>query len=155
MSKTVSANSIRIILDSAHSSYNPLPVLAGVTVTGGGYGVVSDASRIWTITNQGTIQGTLSTGAGIDLFDGGVVQNNGSAAHITGGSRGLYIEGGAGTVTNQGTISATTTSGTGLDLLSGGTVVNSGLISGGQYGISAAGNPTTVINQGEISQFGT
>ena len=128
------------------TSANPLSILAGVTVSGSGYGLYATSSGpTWTITNLGTI--TASTGDGVTLNAGGALTNSGTAARIAGGFNGVVAGAATDTIVNQGTISGT---GHGV-VLDGGMLINSGTDATiyGAYGV--VGTTFTVINQGSIS----
>src|SRR5262249_19237863 len=105
MAKTISANSGEILLGTTNVSFNPLTVLAGVTVAGFD-GIYGASNLHWTITNAGTVTGIISDG--IALAGGGVVVN-GAGASITGATWGIDVTGTiAATITSMGTISGGT-----------------------------------------------
>ncbi len=61
MARTIGADSGQISLNSANAGYNPLTVLANITVANpvapaAIYGIYADGSQNWTIVNLGTIQ---------------------------------------------------------------------------------------------------
>src|SRR6516225_4493091 len=75
MAHTITANSGAITLNSTTSNYNPLTVLAGVTVTGAGSsGINGDLSTIWTVTNFGTVTASATSTDGI-VFSTSAVLN--------------------------------------------------------------------------------
>ena len=88
-----------------------------------------------TLVNNGTIEGTGTSGMGVFLRSGGSSWTTGASALITGVTLGAAISSiGAGTdsLANHGTITATGTSGIGVHLADGGIVTNaaSAMISG-------------------------
>ena len=104
-------------------------VTNGGTILGGYYAAIAAAARA-TISNSYIIDaGTADAGA-IRLNAGGVVDNAGAVARITGGAEGVAIYGASGTVQNSGTISGTVT---GVVLGDGGTLTNAGSIAAGTY----------------------
>jgi hypothetical protein len=124
--------------------------LAG-EIVGGLYGVVAGGASA-KVTNEGTIDGYKG---GLNLYNGGSFNNQGTSAVIT-GANGVLINGpvgdytiNSGTVTNSGTIIGTETSG--VSLLNGGSVANlaGGTIMGpiAAVGIGGAGSLT---NDGRI-----
>ncbi|HXV01683.1 MAG TPA: hypothetical protein VG166_14410 [Caulobacteraceae bacterium] len=136
----------------------------------GGSGVTTTAAHPSTVTNLGTVAGTLD---GIVLSDGGRITNgsstdgaaliSGSASDTYGGSA-IVVKGAAGTVINRATIMnvAGPTAyyyGFSVDLQAGGTVTNgsavdtTALIAGG-YGVEIGG-VGTVNNFGTISSQST
>ncbi|HEV8680650.1 MAG TPA: calcium-binding protein [Stellaceae bacterium] len=117
----------------------------------------------WDITNLGTIENTGTTGAGIELMQGGSVTNSNTSSRIAGNNYGVVIRGAPGTVSNSGTIVATGT--THLDsavrLSAGGRISNGGtgntaaLIAAGGHAVAIRGAAGTVSNFGTMSNSGT
>ena len=108
MAKTISANIGAITLNSTTSNYNPLTVLAGVTVTGAGsFGISGDSSTIWTVTNFGTVIASATSADGIVFSTSAVLNNSGTAAHVYGKFAGVFM-GGPGSARSR---AATTASG--------------------------------------------
>lgn len=154
------------------------------TVSGGGTGVQAYPSNVGTLTNSGSILGTVN---GFDTDNNGITISgiantgtirggqdgiyvevasfgtisNGAFGTIDGGRSGLYFttySTGATTVTNQGTISGGTY-GIYLDgAASIGSLSNSGTITGADYGIyndtAAAGVTSLLFNSGTIRATG-
>ena len=96
---------------SLNNYTNPVTIASGAIINGSighyfGNAVVS-GSGVWTVVNDGTIQGQGSrepySGDGIYLSDGGTVTNNGLIAGVLAG---VELRG-AGSVANEGTIKAT------------------------------------------------
>src|SRR5271170_1201298 len=81
------------------------------TIAGYQYGIEIYGAT-GTVTNSGSVTTTATSGIGVELMDGGTV-NNDLGGKIAGGYRGLGVEiyGGAGIVTNSGSITATANSG--------------------------------------------
>ena len=108
----------------------------------GGGGPAAIYARVSSgITNWGSITGGSN---GVFLTNGGTVTNSGTASYIGGSSRGVLINGTAGTVTNAGTIKG------GIYLGPGGTVINTGAIQGA-IGVQSSFGATVVTNQGTIT----
>ena len=108
MAHTITANSGAITLNSTTSNYNPLTVLAGVTVTGAGsFGISGDSSTIWTVTNFGTVIASATSADGIVFSTSAVLNNSGTAAHVYGKFAGVFM-GGPGSARSR---AATTASG--------------------------------------------
>ena len=153
MAKTISANRGPITLNSSTSTYNPLSILGGVTVSApASIAVYGDNSQAWTITNAGTI--SSPTSYGLELAAGGTVTNSGTAARIAAGVMGVWLKGGPATVINQGSISAGQD---GVIFSAGGYVSNTGsaVISGGLNGVYVFGAAGVVTNRGTITGIGT
>jgi outer membrane autotransporter protein len=123
-----------------------------------------------TLTNQGTLTGTVTVDAGTTLanagsvsvtgasINAGSISNSGSftttgsfnnSGMVTGAVTGVS---GGGTITNSGTIIGT---GTGVALTASGSVSNSGLISGAVASVSFSGGTATLTNNGIIKGTGT
>ncbi len=96
-----------------------------------------------TVTNSGTILGTL--GIGVFLKGGGSVGNN---AGLIEGVRGVQIAGSAGSVTNSATIVGT--NGDGVYLQAGGSVANNAGLIEGSTGVDITGGAGTVTNYSTI-----
>ena len=121
---------------------------AAAVIVGTAFGVRITGKR-GPVTNFGTIRGSGTAGAGIDLAVGGVVTNGASAlttALITGGRYGIVAGGtGASTVSNFGQVTAggNPTLAVAVEIESAGTVLNQGIIkatgSGQAIGVSIAG----------------
>ena len=124
---------------------------ANASISGLSIGVYVKYKAAGSVTNSGTISGSGTASAGIDLADGGGVTNN-STGSVSGSNFGVFVTGAAGTVANAGSI--TTTKYGGVELTKGGSVTNSagGSIKGGSAGVYAqTGGPATVINTGTIN----
>jgi hypothetical protein len=120
------------------------------TISAGKFGIAATGTAVNVTNDAGTLTGGTD---GVYLLAGGTVGNFGSLALLSGGSKGVLIDG-AGTVTNSGTISGTNSaSGVGVSLESTGFVTNTGAaayIGGPAAGIDAAG-VATIANQGSIT----
>jgi hypothetical protein len=120
---------------------------AGGTISGNLDGVYVTGTAAGTVTNNGTIIGS------VHLQDGGSVTNNAGGA-ISGSPDGVYITGTAGAVTNSGAIATNVANGVGVLLIDGGSVTNtaSGTISG-SFGVAlygATAGAATLVNAGTI-----
>src|SRR5262249_20773084 len=114
-----------------------------------------------TVTNYGSIV----TRNGIEMLQGGTVRNGQTNAVIStgsGGSIGIFIDGGVGSIANLGTVTAAGTSGgDAIFLYDGGSVVNGGAgdtaalikddFTGKDTGIEFRKIAGTVTNYGTIS----
>jgi outer membrane autotransporter protein len=156
---------------------NPIIFGAGTnidtTATGFPDAVFGANGTAWTVTNQGTLLGSLrgvfSSGAGsaltnsgsitgaadagIELFAGGTVVNQ-VGGTISGRLSGIKVSNGVGDITNAGTITGLLSSASfGIDLVNGGTVTNQvgGTINGGGGGIVISSVAGTVTNAGTIT----
>ncbi|APH54416.1 Hemagglutinin-related protein [Granulibacter bethesdensis] len=117
----------------------------------GNSGVVGSLAAI-VVTNSGNISGQTD---GVYLYNGGTVNNTGTAALIQGSRYGIYGSASSGavvSVTNAGRINATSASGIAVAFANAGYVSNQagGTISGTAYGITA-GSFLSLINAGIIS----
>lgn len=158
--------SAAVVLENGGSVSN----LAGGVLTGAnGIGVYTQAPV--TVTNAGTITGTI--GDGVGLGAGGSVANQ-AGGKISGNYAGVYITGGDASVTNAGAITgvvagvslagtnesvdnagsikATGTYGLGVALAGPGTVTNEtgGDIEGTGIGVAILGDGSTLTNSGAI-----
>ncbi len=140
-------------------------LVAGGIVSNSSNGYVSGADdgvlfekQIGTVVNGGTIAGFYS----IHLGAGGVVTNT-TAGVVSGYRAGIDVAVSPGTVLNGGAIVATSTATNsfgngvaGVALSDGGLVSNSstGMISGGDYGVSITGGSASVVNSGTITGNG-
>ena len=116
-------------------------------VTGGVYGKYRAAV---TVTNSGSIATTGTTGAAIDLADGGTFTNN-VGGTVSGADHGVFIVQAAGTVNNTGSISGSRYHG--VHLGAGGTAVNAAgaTVIGGTAGVYVGKAPNgSVSNAGVI-----
>lgn len=131
---------------------------ADILVDGGAAWVLGAANTIapgylvtvsGTLTNQGTISGPATTGAGVTLAGGAVT--NVSGARIAGTKYGVLGSGAAGTVIDGGVI--TGTAGAGVGLKAGGIVgvASGGTITGIKYGVTIGGAAGTVVTGGSIA----
>jgi hypothetical protein len=136
-----------------------------VTVTGKisaktGDAIFGNSALAWTVDNFGTIDATGTSGFGVQLNAGGVVDNAGRRALVT-GYGGILFKGAAGAVDNLGTIAATGKNVSSVDLSAGGSVVNGAAgatkarIAGGSHAVRIAGAAGTVVNFGAIANAGT
>ncbi len=148
MAKTITANRGAIYLNTTTSTYNPLTILGGVTVSALSLAVYGDNSQAWSITNAGSLIAT--GGYGVVLMGKGTVTNSSVAARISGGVAGIVLKGTAVSVSNLGSISGGSD---GVILRAGGSVSNFGAasISGGLNGVYIGGGAGGVYNYGEIS----
>jgi T5SS/PEP-CTERM-associated repeat protein len=132
-------------------------------IDGASWGVLFAAAG--SLLNDGTVQANGNDAVqdviGAELFAGGTVENQTTAALIAGLEWGVFIEGGAGFVANSGTIQASAGGGLGVDLYAGGTVVNAATtaaIIGGtateadgvRISAGAPGAGAVVLNDGTI-----
>ncbi len=101
----------------------------------------------WYIKNFGLIAAAGVGSAGVGLFGGGTVFNEGG---IGGETQGIYAGYQPATVINFGFISASGSGGRGILLAAGGEVVNDRSILGYVGGIKIEGANATVANYGEI-----
>ena len=146
MAKTISANTGEILLGTTNASYNPLTVLAGVSVAGSVNGIYGYSNLAWNVTNHGTVSGFSANG--VELAGGGTVTNDGS---ITGAVNGVYVFGGAASIDNSGIIIGSEANSDGVHLAGGGTVTNeiAASIAGLAWGVYIAGNhATTIVDRG-------
>jgi hypothetical protein len=136
-----------------------------VTVTGKisaktGDAIFGNNALAWTVDNFGTVDATGTSGFGVQLNAGGVVDNAGAGALVT-GYGGILFKGAAGVVDNLGTIAATGKNVSSIDLSAGGSVVNGAAaatkarIAGGSHAVLIAGAAGTVVNFGAIENTGT
>ena len=148
------------------ATQRPVTVTGTIDVANTG-AMFGDPVFAWTVNNDGTIEGTGSAGSGIQLANGGTVNNlvAGSvspggvsgAALIAGYKWGILINGAPGSVTNLGQIEATGANSPGIDLTAGGSVSNgsvsdtTALISGGWHSIAIYGAAGVVTNFGTIT----
>ena len=134
-------------------SYNPVSILAGVTVTiAAGPAIQASGTIDWTISNAGTaLGGGTSAGSyGIAMQGGGTVTN--LAGGMLGGAYGGVAMHGIGTVLNEGSIASTVaTAGAAVVLAGGGYVENQsgGVITGHDTGI-ALQEAGSVTNAGTL-----
>src|SRR5690242_16275448 len=131
--------------------------------------IVGTALFSWTVNNRGKIINTGTKGSGVELEQGGTVNNLGTGtvpaymSQIIGYDNGVAIRGAAGVVTNLGFIevTGTTAKDAGVHLFEGGQVVNgstsvtNALISGGGHAIVISNEAGTVTNFGVISNTAT
>ena len=114
----------------------------------------------WIVNNSGTVAATGSTGNGIELLQGGAVNNQLAKALIE-GYDGVLIKGAAGAVTNLGLIEATGTNGRGVLFTYGGSVVNgsaantAATIAGVRNAVLIEGAAGNVTNFGTVTSSGT
>ncbi len=155
MSKTVTGAVLGTVTLVAGD--NPVLITSSGSIYGATVGIYGGVGTAWSITNQGTILGTepddLVRGSGIELRDGGSIDNSGV---ISGYDYAIFIDGAEATVTNSGTIGTdgTYTAAFGIGLLAGGTVTNVGpdaTITGAYAGVNFYIGAGTVINAGTIS----
>jgi hypothetical protein len=155
----------------SNTTFSPVTVLAGVTITDASFAALSSGLNIyWTIINSGTLAGT---GTGTDSQGIWLYKTGGAITNTTGGSISGYYVGvsvsNSGTVVNEGQIVTTETVGARLTvggatyiptsagvLLGGGGVSNAsgGSITGYYVGVSIS-NSGTVVNDGKIVTTGT
>jgi fibronectin-binding autotransporter adhesin len=132
------------------------------TITGtvsilNGSAVFGNFAYPWTVDNSGTIYSTGTSGTGVQLVDGGTVNNQTTGALIEGYFDGVLIKSLPGSVTNLGTIKAVGTSSTGIAFTEGGQIVNGStsdtkaLITGDNLGLDISGAVGTVSNFGTIA----
>jgi hypothetical protein len=160
-------------------AFNPVTVVAGVTITDSGFAALSTgvstyasgAPAFWTIINSGTLlaTGQSNQSDGVWLYKTSGEVTNTAGGSITGYYIGISISN-TGTVFNQGTIATTGTAGSGFSyptgepftatsagvILGAGGVSNTGtgLISGYFEGV-AVGGGGSVVNAGTILATGT
>ena len=114
----------------------------------------------WTVNNNNTVAATGSTGNGVELLQGGVV-NNQLAKSLIEGYDGVLIKGAAGAVSNLGLIEATGTNGRGVLFTYGGSVVNgsaadtAAVIAGVRNAVLIEGATGTVTNFGTVTNSST
>ena len=155
------------------------------TISGGAGGIVIqalDAGKIGTVTNSGTVNGTVqfnqldtanvdnsgvissTTGKGITTSSpsGALVILNRASGSITGATQGIYSEGtslsvdNAGTIRGNGTSTSFRTPGGGVVITGGpGAITNSGTISGARFGITTAFFSDPVTNAASGRAIGT
>jgi len=131
----------------------------GASVSNAAYNAtaVSGTSAGVTVTNAGTIAVTSGDyGTGIQLNQGGLVQNN-AGGQISGSGYGVVINGAAGTIINAGTITAGAYAAVVLN--AGGTVSNAatGVIFGNDgVSVGSVNGTATITNAGGITgvQYG-
>ena len=125
---------------------------AGASISGGSIGVYVKYRDSGTVTNSGSISGTGTSSAGIDLADGGVATNL-AGATVSGKFFGVFLNGAPGTVANAGTI--TSASYGAVSLEAGGRITNAvgALVSGGSNGIYVKAGGT-VTNSGSVKATG-
>jgi hypothetical protein len=128
---------------------NPATIAANGTVSNTGTALLGESRTAWIIANFGTIDGSGTFSAGINLQFGGEITNGSSAstkALVEGVKDGVYLGGtAASSVTNYGTIEGSGTSGFGIFLQSGGTITNG----------SSASTKTLIEGVGGVSLSGT
>ena len=155
------------------------------TISGGAGGIVIqalDAGKIGTVTNSGTVNGTVqfnqldtanvdnsgvissTTSKGITTSSpsGALVILNRASGSITGATQGIYSEGtslsvdNAGTIRGNGTSTSFRTPGGGVVITGGpGTITNNGTISGARFGITTAFFSDPVTNAASGRAIGT
>jgi uncharacterized protein with beta-barrel porin domain len=140
------------------SNTSPSSIISASNAGLGAVGILGNGGPV-TINNAGTIRapGYFSVPSdydqsiGVELLNGGIITNTGTASLIFGGKRGVYSYGAPGTVTNAGSIVGRSRSG--VFLAGGGTVINSdssAVISGGTTAIAITGGPGNVQNPGTV-----
>ena len=131
-----------------------------VTNAGGGTALTAGTAGVpWTIANYGSIVGIGTNGIGIELSNGGTIDNSGS---IAGTVTGIQVDAAAGTVINSGRIAATSNGSfsIGVHLNAGGYVLNgasgssNAVITGGMNGVELDNAAGSVVNFGTISDTG-
>jgi hypothetical protein len=149
MTGTILTDKSRTVDLDSYRTGNPFTIDAGTKIlTSAGDAIYGDATKAWTLTNSGTLDGNVD---GIDFAAGGLV-TNGAGATIEGGSRGIFMNGAYGNVTNAGLIQGTAYMG--IELEAGGRVYNEtggSIRSQGSVGVLILGAAGTVTNQGVIS----
>ncbi len=103
-------------------------------ISGAQGGVLANGAA-GTVVNSGTIAGTDGSSYGVELLEGGIVDNGAydtTTGLISGGEFGVIVEGAAGAVSNYGTIEATVTGGIGVKFTGAfnDTLTNAGTIAG-------------------------
>ena len=128
------------------------PVTVTGTISLSGPGIDLQAASDWTIVSQGLIEGTDTTGVGVQLTAGGGI-SNAAGASIIAGRAAIYIANAVGSVSNDGTVTATY--GAGIAMQAGGTVANAatGTITGTTAGIDIS-TGGSVTNFGSIATTG-
>ena len=124
-------------------------------ISGGSDGV--QASRLATVTNEGTIRGYGGGDSAVNLSRGGTFTNSGTAALVAGTYGGVHAFGGYDTLTvfNDGSI--TGANGIAVRSDSGGSVTNgsgtnTAAFMGGDYaGVNITGGAGTIVNDGTIT----
>ncbi|HEY1299421.1 MAG TPA: calcium-binding protein, partial [Stellaceae bacterium] len=122
----------------------------GSAVAGESYGGQPNYNFPWYIKNFGLLSATGSGSAGVGLFGGGTVVNEGG---ISGAAQGIYAGYQPATVINFGFISASGKGGRGILLADGGKVVNDRYITGYVGGIKIIDGNATVANYGRITNL--
>jgi hypothetical protein len=169
MSTTYYGQHSGIVLTSGFAAKNPVTIASNGTITSGAAyngDAIYGANYPWTLSNLGTVEGTVQYSNGIALEAGGLIVNGRSdatTALIQGGANGpsVHISGSSGTVVNSGTIEslsglALVDFSYGIELEMGGVVVNGAsgateaLIKGRKAGVHIADGSGTVINSGTI-----
>ncbi len=130
--------------------------IAGL-ISGGSYGVFA-GGRSSIVSNFGSIDATTNSGIGVDLSQGGTLQNGVAGATIHGGLDGVLVHSYGAQISNYGTISGgdgvgvrieSTTAST-ETVVNGSSASGKALISGNSYGVSLGGH-AVVRNDGTIS----
>ncbi len=145
------------LIRSVGSRSAAIEFLAGGGVTNRGSIDSTDGSAIafdkaGSVTNSGSVVSTPigTSGAAIDLQDGGSVVNLRGGLVESGANPGILVEGAAARITNSGKIESL--AGNGIDLAAGGTLTNQAgaVIDGDVHGVYLTNPVGTVINHGTI-----
>lgn len=136
---------------------SPLSVLSHGVVTVGtaGDGIFGPNSQAWVVVSEGRVQISATSGDGIELDDGGSVENSGT---ITAPGNGVYITGAVGAVFDSGVIMATAADA--IDLQEGGefTITSKGAVSttAGTFfaAVYIGGAGGSVVDRGLIASNG-
>jgi FG-GAP-like repeat len=121
----------------------------GGLIIGNNYGVYVGGAA-GAVANYGTIEGAAFTGSigdGVALKEGGLVTNTAATGVISGYSKGVYLDGAAGTFVNAGIVTTDGDNSVGVLVATGGTVTNDigGTIGGIGYGV-VLGDGGVVVN---------
>jgi hypothetical protein len=133
------AGGVGLLLSGGSGTVDNIGTAALIT---GHYGIAI-TSATGSVLNEGTVSGS---NIGVELADGGTINNTGATALIYGAGTGVVFNTQAGTINNTGTISA---QGVAAFFDGGAYINNQNVITGGEIGV-AIGGGGTVMNTGSI-----